>query len=108
MQYDIRSGVKHQQIKFKKVVIAAIASVGMVAGMAVPALAAGPGYSPPPAVADVCNAGHGAFAAFSDPSQHGEPSSGQPPYFGDDVLGSARGGATGANNSGYSLFCQGL
>ncbi|MBI2591976.1 hypothetical protein HYW36_00660 [Candidatus Saccharibacteria bacterium] len=106
MQYDIYNGVKHQQIKFKKIVIAVVASAGMVAGMAVPALAAGPGYSPPPAVADACNAGHGAFAAFSDPSQHWTP--GQPPYFGDGELGSARGGATGANNSSYSQYCQSL
>jgi len=43
-------------------------------------------------------AGHGAFGAFSDPNRHGTPY--QPPYFGDDELGSARRGATGDNNSG--------
>jgi hypothetical protein len=65
-------------------------------------------YNPPPAVADVCDAGHGAFGAFS-PYAGGTPSNpvfGQPPYFGDTVLGSARGGATGQVNSDFSAFCN--
>ena len=41
--------------------------------------------------------GHGAFGAFSEPDDHW--TTGQPPYFGDGELGSARGGVTGANNS---------
>jgi hypothetical protein len=71
----------------------------------VSALADGPGYSPPPQAAAVCDAGHGAFGAFSDPSLHF--TLGQPPYFGDDVLGSARAGVTGQVNSDYSAFCNG-
>lgn len=53
---------------------------------------------------DQCNAAHGAFQWFSDPSYHFGP--GQPPYFGDSELGSARGGATGENNSSYSQSCN--
>lgn len=108
MRYDIRTGVQHKKANMKKVIIGGLASLATVGVMAASALAAGPGYNPPTAVSDVCNAGHGAFAAFSDPALHGDPSSGQPPYFGDDVLGSARGGVTGANNSNYSQFCQNL
>ncbi len=54
-----------------------------------------------------CDSGHGVFTAFADPSLHFVPSSGQPPYFVDNVLGSARGGATGENNSSYSAYCNG-
>lgn len=62
----------------------------------------GQSWEPP---TDQCNAGHGAFQWFADPSKHF--TRGQPPYFGDNELGSARGGATGANNSGYSAYCNG-
>jgi len=92
----------------KRFLIGASAGAIMFSSLVSPTFAAGPGYNPPPAVADVCNAGHGAFAAFSDPSLHFVPSNGQPPYFGDDVLGSARGGLTGENNSNYSEYCQSL
>ncbi len=90
----------------KKVLIGVAAGAVMLGTMVIPAFAAGDGYNPPPAVLDVCNAGHGAFGAFSDPSFHGEY--GQPPYFGDGVLGSARGGLTGENNSNYSAYCRTL
>ena len=66
----------------------------------------GPGYNPPPQAAAVCDAGHGAFGAFSIPSLHFVPSSGQPPFFGDDVLGSARAGVTGEVNSSFSASCN--
>ena len=80
--------------------------LGVLAGLllaVVPAFADGGGYCAHGAGCDKsaekteCS-GHGAFGAFSEPDQHGTP--GQPPYFGDGELGSARGGATGANNSG--------
>lgn len=93
-------------MNIKKFLIGAAAGAAMLGSMVIPAFAAGPGYNPPPAVADVCNANHGAFAAFSDPSLHGTP--GQPPYFGDDELGSARGGLTGENNSNWSEYCRNL
>ena len=92
-------------INIKKALITGAITAAILAS-AVPAFAAGPGYNPPPAVSDVCNAGHGAFAAFSDPSLHWTPY--QPPYFGDDELGSARGGLTGENNSNYSQYCRSL
>ncbi|HEY3194645.1 MAG TPA: hypothetical protein VGK42_05370 [Candidatus Dormibacteraeota bacterium] len=65
-------------------------------------------YNPPPAAQTVCDAGHGAFGAFS-PYAGGTPSNpvpGQPPYFGDNVLGSARNGVTGEVNSDYSASCN--
>lgn len=51
-----------------------------------------------------CNAWHGAPGGFGPES----PYSTLPPYFSDDVLGSARGGLTGENNSNYSEYCQSL
>ena|SRR3990167_844445 len=43
MRYDIRRGVKKQQIKLKTLIIGVVASAGMVGGVAVPAIAATPG-----------------------------------------------------------------
>ena len=80
---------------------ASVAAIGF-GGMS--AFAAGPGYNPPPQAVAVCDAGHGAFGAFSDPSLHF--TTGQPPYFGDDVLGSARAGLTGEVNSDASAACN--
>ncbi len=91
------------KINIKKF-LANAATAGLLLANAAGAFAAGPGYNPPPAVLDVCNAGHGAFAAFSDPDSHWTP--GQPPYFGDNELGSARAGVTGVNNSGFSASCN--
>lgn len=82
-------------------VAAATATIGF-GGVGV--FAAGDGYSQPPAAQSVCDAGHGAFGAFSDPSLHF--TTGQPPYFGDSVLGSARAGATGEVNSDASVACN--
>lgn len=80
---------------------------GMLA--AIGTISASAAYNPPPAVQNVCDAGHGAFGAFS-PYAGGTAFNdvyGQPPYFGDSTLGSATGGATGAVNSGYSASCNG-
>lgn len=55
-----------------------------------------------------CQASHGTFTYFSDPSLHGIPGNGQPPYFGDRVLGSAPGGVTGDNNADTSAYCNTL
>lgn len=93
-------------MNIKKLLVGSAAGAIMLASVAIPAFAAGPGYNPPPAVSDVCNSGHGAFAAFSDPALHW--TTGQPPYFGDSELGSARGGVTGENNSNYSDYCRNL
>ena len=85
---------------FFGIAMAAMATIGFGSV----AFAAGSGYNPPDQVTNVCDAGHGAFGAFSDPSVHF--TAGQPPFFGDDVLGSARGGLTGLNNSSYSATCN--
>jgi hypothetical protein len=83
--------------------VAAVAAIGFGG---VSAFAAGNGYNPPPQAQAVCDAGHGAFGAFSDPSLHFIPGNGQPPYFGDNVLGSAPGGVTGDVNADYSASCN--
>ena len=90
----------------KKILAAGIAA-GAVLISALPVFAAGSGeWDPPTQALESCNYAHGVFQYFSDPSVHGTP--GQPPYFGDDLLGSARGGLTGENNSSYSEYCRTL
>lgn len=82
-------------------VTTAFANVGGVSG--------GPGYSPPPAVANNCDAGHGAFGAFggkynnlgiNDLGSNGAPGAANPHAPG------AGGITTGQNNSGFSAYCQ--
>lgn len=80
----------------KKLSIALLIVAILALALATVASAAGPTN---------CNSGHGVFGAFSDPSLHFQL--GQPPYFGDLVLGSAPGGLTGENNSNYSALCNG-
>lgn len=82
-------------------VATAVGALLIAALSVVPVQASGP---TPPAE---CNAGHGAYTAFSNPLLHFVTGIGQPPYFGDDVLGSARKGLTGENNANYSEFCKG-
>ena len=80
---------------------AALADAGGVSG--------GPGYSPPPAVADNCNAGHGAFGAFggkynnlgiNDLGTNGAPGAANPHAPG------AGGLTTGEVNSAASAACR--
>ena len=118
IKYDIRTGIT--QIKTKMAIIASATVLGISGlGMAVviPAVshAAGGGYCSQNGCTqsgsqDGSCAGHGAFGAFSDPSAHGSPgtgqSNGQPPYFGDDQLGSARAGETGAIQKAASEACN--
>jgi hypothetical protein len=99
MKYSLASGVKRQQIKYKKLIVAVFASASMAGGMAVPAFAA-PGNDtlPPPgqaqaeAVGAQCGTGaaSGAFGAYA----HGYiPDNYQTPR-------GADGTQTGLNNSG--------
>jgi len=111
-KYNFVTGIERGKKRGRKLMTGIVAGIMMICGAAIPAIAAGNGYCV--SSANGCEnsgannnscAAHGAFGAFSDPSQHGQPSSGQPPYFGDDQLGSARGGATGDVNSGFSQTC---
>lgn len=96
-------------MNIRKILAGAAAGALMLGSTAVPAFAAGSGdWNPPTQALDSCNYAHGVFEYFSDPSVHFELSKGQPPYFGDDVLGSAPGGLTGENNSNYSEYCRTL
>ena len=95
--------------KIKKLAIGVSAAAIMFGSLAAGAFAAGSGdWNPPTQALGSCNYAHGVFEYFSDPSAHHTPSNGQPPYFGDEVLGSAPGGVTGENNSSYSLYCRDL
>lgn len=60
-------------------------------------------YNPPPAVADVCNAGHGAFGAFS---HHFESNGGVNWIAADAKEDGGMGHETGPTNSGFSQFCM--
>ena len=61
------------------------------------------GYNPPPAVADNCNAGHGAFGAFS---HHFATSGGINWIAADAKEDGGMGHETGPTNSGFSQFCK--
>ena len=61
------------------------------------------GYNPPPAVADNCNAGHGAFGAFS---HHFAAYGGINWIAADAKEDGGMGHETGPTNSGFSQFCK--
>jgi hypothetical protein len=88
MRYDITTGIQHQQIKLKKLIIAGAASLGMVGALAVPTLAAGnstpgierydnnPGRQQATEVGAQCGsgAGSGAFGYLGKDNNPGDPS----------------------------------
>jgi hypothetical protein len=98
MRYDITTGIQHQQIKLKKLIIASVSAIGIFTAAAVPALAAGnstpgmerydnnPGRQQATEVGAQCGSGAGS-GAFG--------------YFGKDnnLAGGADGQQTGLNNS---------
>ena len=61
------------------------------------------GYNPPPAVADNCDAGHGAFGAFS---HHFATNGGINWIAADAKEDGGLGHDTGPTNSGFSQFCK--
>jgi len=63
------------------------------------------GYNPPPAAQANCDAGHGAFGAFSHHFQFHDPS-GFNWIAADAKEDGGLGHATGPNNSGFSQFCK--
>ena len=94
MRYNIATGVKKQQIKFKKLIIGVVASAGMVTGMAVPALAAGGSSG---SNASASGASHGAFADQNGSFGWLGELGGTPGYHAGAV--GQEPGATGYNNS---------
>ena len=99
MGYDIRTGIQHKKVNIKKVIVAVVASAGMTAGLAVPALAAGAGDG---SNASACGAVHGAFADTNGNFGWLGEAGGAAGYHG--VTGQTP-GATGYNNSHTN--CQG-
>lgn len=63
------------------------------------------GYNPPPAVAGKCDAGHGAFGAFSHHFEFQDPS-GFNWIAADAKEDGGLGHDTGPTNSGFSQFCK--
>jgi hypothetical protein len=69
----------------------------------VPVSADDTGYNPPPAVADNCDAGHGAFGAFS----HHFAAYGGINWIAQDAKeDGGMGHETGPTESGFSQFCK--
>jgi hypothetical protein len=79
---------------------------GLLCGIGVvPASADDTGYNPPPAVADNCNAGHGAFGAFSHHFAFEDPANFN--WIAADAKeDGGLGHDTGPTNSGFSQFCK--
>ena len=98
MKYDINTGVQQKTLNMKKMIIAVVASAGMAAGFAVPAMAAGSTGSQ----ASPCGAVHGAFADQNGNFGFLGQVGGTPGYHNGAVGQDA--GATGFNNSHTS--CQ--
>jgi len=87
----------------KRRVFGVLGVVGLLAAWgAVPATADDNGYNPPPAVADNCDAGHGAFGAFS----HHFASYGGVNWIAEAAQQGGIGDTTGPTNSGFSQFCK--
>jgi hypothetical protein len=85
-------------------IVALIGSLGLFVSLGViQASADDTGYNPPPAVADNCDAGHGAFGAFS----HHFASNGGVNWISADAKeDGGLGHDTGPTNSGFSQFCK--
>ncbi len=101
MRYNVYGGVEYQQIKLKKLFIAAAAAIAMLAMAAVPALAARPGYGEQPGYgqASACGQAHGSFAYFDGDTNLGVNSLGPgTPTYHNGAVGQEP-GATGYNNS---------
>ena len=84
--------------------IGLVGVAGLLFGFgAIPALAADDGYNPPPAAQANCDAGHGAFGAFS----HHFASNGGVNWIAADAKeDGGLGHDTGPTNSGFSQFCK--
>jgi hypothetical protein len=94
---------------YKRLIGTAVTAVAFALVPTGTAFADSPGYSPPPAVEDNCNAGHGTYGALgghdnnagvNDPGNNGAPGASNPHAPNPD------GSTTGASNSGYSDFCR--
>lgn len=66
-KYNVSYGVERRKIHVKQLIVAGVASLGMVGGLAGVSMAAGAGYGTQPGydMASDCGAIHGAFGAFS-------------------------------------------
>jgi hypothetical protein len=93
----------------KRAILTPVAAVVLAVMPTSTAFAASPGYSPPPAVDETCNAGHGTFGALgghdnnagiNDPGANDAPGAANPHEPNPD------GGTTGEGNSSYSAFCR--
>jgi len=80
-----------------------VAAVGTI-GFGAVASASDDGYNPPPAVLNVCDAGHGAFGAFSHHFQGGTSFEGGT-ISQDAIADGGMGAETGPANSGLGQAC---
>jgi len=88
----------------RKKVFGVISVVGLLCGVGLVQVSANDdGYNQPPAAAANCDAGHGAFGAFS---HHFESNGGVNWIAADAKEDGGLGHDTGPTNSGFSQFCQ--
>jgi hypothetical protein len=87
----------------KLVCLIGVFSLAGVIG-AIPASADDGGYNPPPAVQDICDAGHGAFGAFSHHFMFQDPSGVN--WIAEAAQQGGIGDTTGPANSGLGLACR--
>jgi hypothetical protein len=101
--------VRKEDTMNKRPIIAAVAGLAFAVMPTSTAFAASPGYSPPPAVGDNCQAGHGTFGAIgghdsnlgiNDPGANGAPGASNP------HAPAEGGGTVGELNSDYSASCR--
>lgn len=87
-------------------IIGLVGVAGLLFGFGViPVSADDTGYNPPPAVTGKCDAGHGAFGAFSHHFEFQDPS-GFNWIAADAKEDGGLGHDTGPTNSGFSQFCK--
>ena len=89
----------------KRRVFGVVGVLGMLAALgAVPVSADDNGYNPPPAVQDNCDAGHGAFGAFSHHFMFQDPSGVN--WIAEAAQQGGIGDTTGPANSGLGQTCR--
>jgi hypothetical protein len=93
----------------KRPVMTAAAALAFALMPTSTAFADSPGYSPPPAVEENCDAGHGTFGALGGHDNNAgvnDPGSNEAPGAANPHAPNPDGGTTGASNSDYSASCR--
>ena len=93
----------------KRLITVSVATAGFALLPAAVAFADSPGYSPPPAAEDSCNAGHGTFGELGGHDNNlgiNAPGSNDAPGAANPHAPAPSGATTGGSNSAYSESCR--